>query len=304
MPKGRYTLESIEIQGDDQLDEDDIEQQLASKPSPRFLGMFSGVIYDYQVFDRYVLERDLERIERYYRARGYYRARVRAAQVTLKGRGARVRIRVEEGPPVVIVRVDVHGLESLSAGEAQRIRTATTNALPLERAFDETTFEETRTQLLRALADEGYAYARVRLSADVDLPKSAVSVGFWVEPGPKSVFGDIRFEGLGPLPEPPVRRALDLRTGDPYSQDELDEAKRALLDLGVFSAVTIDPVTESPESGHGPVRVPLVVRVERSKLRSVHLGGGVQADSCPNRHASYRRVGGRQLSWGFSKTSP
>jgi outer membrane protein insertion porin family/translocation and assembly module TamA len=175
--------------------------------------------------------------------------------------------------------VDVHGLEALPAKESRRIRAATADGLPLERPFEETAFEESRTQLLRALADEGYAYARVRSSADVDLPKNSVSIGYWVEPGPKSVFGDIRFEGLGPLPEPPVRRALDLRKGDPYSQDELEEAKRALLDLGVFSAVTIDPVTEAPETGPGPVRVPLVVRVERSKLRSVHLGGGVQADS-------------------------
>jgi outer membrane protein insertion porin family/translocation and assembly module TamA len=279
VPKGRYTLESIEIRGEADVDEEDVEDQIASTPSPRFLGLFSGFIYDYQVFDRYVLERDLERIERYYRARGYYRARVRAAQVTLKGRGAHVRIRVEEGPPVLLVRVDLHGLESLPKDEARRIRETAASALPLQSPLEEESFEEARTLILRALADEGYAYARVRSSADVDLPKSFASAGFWIEPGPKSVFGEIRFEGLGPLPEPPVRRALDVRSGDPYSQDELEEAKRALLDLGVFSAVTIDPVLEANQDNTEPVRVPLIVRVERSKLRSVHLGGGVQADS-------------------------
>jgi len=89
----------------------------------------------------------------------------------------------------------------------------------------------------------------------------------------------VRFEGLGPFPEPPVRRAFDIQSGEPYSQAALDEAKRALLDLGVFSAVSIEPDLGAPSSTGEPVRIPLLVRVERAKLRSVHLGGGVEADS-------------------------
>ena len=45
---------------DDELDKE-IEAHIATHDSPRFLGLFRGVVYDYEVFDRYVLERDLQR---------------------------------------------------------------------------------------------------------------------------------------------------------------------------------------------------------------------------------------------------
>jgi outer membrane protein insertion porin family/translocation and assembly module TamA len=81
VPGGRYDLASVRVSGNHALDDDEIEAKMATHETPRFLGLIPGVIYDYEVFNRYVLEKDLQRIERYYRARGYYRARARAARV-------------------------------------------------------------------------------------------------------------------------------------------------------------------------------------------------------------------------------
>lgn len=279
LPNGRYTLESLKLTGDHEVDDGDIEEVIASKQSPRFLGLMSGVIYDYEIFDRYVLERDLERIERYYRARGYYRARVRAARVVMKGRGASVTIRIEEGPALLLQRVDIHGLESLPPDAAKKLQAQVTSILHLQRPFEEVAFKQATDELARGLADLGFAYAKVRPNADVDLPRNVAAVGLWVQSGPKAVFGDVHIEGLGPLPEPPVRRALDIQPGKPYSQFSIDEAKRALLDLGVFSAVTIEPELGVTSVDNEPVRVPLRVTLERAKLRSIHVGGGVEADS-------------------------
>jgi outer membrane protein insertion porin family/translocation and assembly module TamA len=279
LPKGRYTLDGLTISGDHHVDDEDIEGVIASRENTRFLGLFSGIIYDYEVFDRYVLERDLVRIERYYRARGYYSARVRAARVVAKGRKVYVNIRIEEGPPVVVRRVDLHGLQALERPTVERLQSAVQSELRVDRPFEEAAFARARDELSHRLADQGYAYAAVRRAAEVDLPRNVVAVGFWVSLGPKAEFGEVRIEGLGPFPEAPVRRALDIRPGTPYSQSELDEAKRALLDLGVFSAVSIEPEVDLRKGGPRPTRVPIRVRVERAKLRSVHLGGGVQADA-------------------------
>ncbi|MFZ5893558.1 MAG: BamA/OMP85 family outer membrane protein [Myxococcota bacterium] len=278
IPQGRYTLEKLKIAGDQEVEDDEIEEVIASRPSPKFLGLFSGVIYDYEIFDRYVLERDLQRIERYYRSRGFYEARVRAARVVYKGRSAKVYIEIEEGPPVLLGRVDVHGIDELPAEVQRRI----TRRIQREMGgrgepFEETKFEAAEAELKTRLEDQGYAYVKVRRSANVDLPRHLASAGFWVELGPKAVFGPVRIQGLGPLPEPPVRRALDLKEGDPWSRSELDEAKRALLDLNVFSGVSIEPDVKDGDAR--PERVPIVVKVERAKLRSVHLGFGVRLDT-------------------------
>ncbi|MGE3669422.1 MAG: hypothetical protein AB7K71_07160, partial [Polyangiaceae bacterium] len=69
LPEGRSAVDSVEVRGNDALSEGDIEDKIATRPSPRFLGLMQGVVYDYEVYDFYVLQRELERVERLYRAR-------------------------------------------------------------------------------------------------------------------------------------------------------------------------------------------------------------------------------------------
>lgn len=277
IPHQRYALDRIEFEGNEVLDDGELEDHIASQETPRFLGLFPGVLDDYQVFDRYVLERDVERIERYYRSKGYYRARAHAARVSRDGRHVKVQIVIDEGPPVLVRRVDVHGLEAsppeLRAKAARLVR----RGMRLERPFEEERMHALEEKLVRLLGAHGYAFAEVKSGADVDLPKGLAAVGFWIEPGRLARLGSIRIEGLGKIPEGPVARALDLTPGEPYSLERLEAARQAVLDLGVFSSVTIEPDL-SPQAAQAAV-VPLRVKVEVTKLRSVRLGGGVELDS-------------------------
>jgi outer membrane protein insertion porin family/translocation and assembly module TamA len=279
-PSQRFDLASLKVTGNEQLDDEEIEERIASRETPRFLGVFPGVIYDYQVFNRFVLERDLQRIERLYRSRGYYQAHVRAARVWRSGSKVKVEIVVEEGEPVLLRRVDIHGIEHLPGAIKSEALSAATESLTLDEPFDEEKLDVASKALLRSLRDQGYAQAIARSSADVNLPKRTASAGFWVEPGERAELGEITLQGLSDLPEDQVRRTLALQPGEPYAQSELDEAKRALLDLGVFSAVSIEPQLDRATPGTaGRVRIPILVRVEKAKLRSVRLGGGVHIDA-------------------------
>ncbi|HVR20057.1 MAG TPA: BamA/TamA family outer membrane protein [Polyangiaceae bacterium] len=267
----------MKISGNDALDDDEIEAKMATHETPRFLGLIPGVIYDYEIFNRYVLEKDLQRIERYYRARGYYRARARAARVVYSGKSARVTIVIEEGPPVLVRRLDIRGIEGLNETLRSRALAAVRAELPLEEPFEEEAYIKAQDRLRAVLLDYGYASAQIRAGAEVDLPRNQASVGFRVIPHEPARIGEITIEGLGKgLPEDRVRSALGIEPGDLYSQTDLEEAKRALLDLGVFGSVIIDP---EPTKRDRLGRVPIRVRVEPSKLRSVHVGLGVGVDS-------------------------
>lgn len=278
IPHQRYALDKIEFEGNRALDDDELESHIASQETPKFLGMFQGVLDEYEVFDRYVLERDLERVQRYYRAKGYYRARARVARVYPSGRHVRVEIVVEEGPPVLVRRVDLHGMETLPPeirADADRLAK---RRMQLERPLEEERLHAVEGEITRLLAIHGYAFADVKGSADVDLPKSVASVGFWIDPGPVAHLGQIRIEGLGKIPKGPVERALDLKPGEPYSLTRLEDARQAVLNLGVFSSVTIEPDLP-PGAPERPTVVPLRVTTEVTKLRSLRLGGGVELDS-------------------------
>jgi outer membrane protein assembly factor BamA len=71
-----------------------------------------------------------------------------------------------------------------------------------------------------------------------------------------------------------LRRAIDLKEGEPYSTERLDAANQALLDLNVFAAVTVLPDLSNPATRVVPVRI----HVEPSKLHELSLGGGAEFD--------------------------
>src|SRR5262249_11496727 len=81
IPAGLSAINSVSIEGAREVNEGDVEDKIATAASPKFLGLFRGTVYDYEIFDRLKLQRDLARVERYYRARGYYGAHARAGRV-------------------------------------------------------------------------------------------------------------------------------------------------------------------------------------------------------------------------------
>ncbi|HEY8089317.1 MAG TPA: POTRA domain-containing protein, partial [Polyangiaceae bacterium] len=288
IPEGRSAVDAVSVGGARTLEGRDVEEKLATTESPKLLGLFRGVLYDYEVFDASILQRDLARLERYYRGHGFLEVHVRAAEVIpVSGNHVRVRIVVEEGPPTLVRKVTVQGLDDLPSPVATGARAAAAGALPAGARFDEDAFAKARTAVSRALTDESYAYARVRAEAQVDLATHSVDYAFTVEPGPPCVLGPITIVDVqdtsrrektstfaAPFEEPALRRNLHLLPGKPYSTAEIDASTQSLLDLEVLSSVQIVPGLTDPPS---PV-VPLTVKVQPAKLRELRLGGGFELD--------------------------
>ncbi len=296
LPSGRYALQSVKVSGNAAVDAEDIRDEIASRESPRFLGLFSGMIYDYEVFDHYIFERDLQRVERYYRARGFYHAKVRAGRVLNRtGRNVSVEILVEEGAPMIVRRLDLYGVASLPPPLLTQVRRSVEGSVGVGMRFEEQAYAASEVALKEILSDAGYAYVQIRRAADVDLANDSVGVGFWIEAGPVAQIGEVRIIGLGSIPEKPVRRALAINPGDPYSTADLVSAERALLELGVFNTVSVKPEIDPDTTILQAEVVPIVVRVEPSKLRSVRLGGGAGIDAM--RSEVHLRVGWEALNF-------
>jgi outer membrane protein insertion porin family/translocation and assembly module TamA len=265
-------VDEIEIAGADDLDTDALEEGLATAETPLLFGMIPRVL-EYRTFDPAVLAKDLERAERWLRARGYYEAKVVAARVVhIDEHYVRVELAVHPGELVRVRRVDPSGIALLPkdvAGPA-------VSALRMKQGdpFDEGEFEGDKKRLLRVLNDGGFAFAKVKAKGTVDIAKHAADVAYTVELGQRARFGAVTIEGLGEIPEKPVRDTLAIREGDPYSTSDVEDAQKALVNLGVFSSVEITEERGHPETG----TVPLKVRVREAKLRTVRLGGGSRFD--------------------------
>jgi outer membrane protein insertion porin family/translocation and assembly module TamA len=277
IPRGRSSVDAVSVVGAEQVSESDVEEKIATTPSPKFFGLFRGLVYDYEIFDRLTLQRDLARVERYYRARGFYEARARAGRVIKRSDGhVAVEIVVEEGLPTVIRRVEVQGLEKLPKDVSEHAQRRALRLLPKGDRFEEGNFGDAETDITRLLQDHGYAHATVARDAVVDVVTHTADIVLRIEPGPQAVFGKVTIEGLWGLPAAPVRRALNIKEGAPYSASELDDARQAALDLGVFASVDVIP--NLTDGGEASTVVPVLVRVEPAKLRQLRLGAGIEFD--------------------------
>ena len=286
IPNGRSVVDEVTVSNLHTISASDVEDRLATAASPKFFGLFRGVVYDYNVFDETTLQRDLARVERYLRGQGFLDATARAGRVTrLSSTHVRVDILVDEGLPTLNRNVTVRGTESLPPEERTRVGGAATKALEPGARFNEGKFKAAEAAVKRALTEHGYAYAQVTSAGQLDPGAHTADYVIVVKPGPRAMLGRITIVGLDPdgsgprvqeIPEAAVRRALDLDEGDRYSSAKIESATQALLDLGVFSAVEVTPTLANPPPADHVV--PITVHVEPTRLRVLKLGGGTEFD--------------------------
>jgi translocation and assembly module TamA len=130
-------------------------------------------------------------------------------------------------------------------------------------------------RLLTLLENHGYAFAKVDAPVAHEGPdRHVLDLSFHVVTGPQVEIGEIRFAGLKRVHERLVRRRLLLHTGEPYSAIAVEKARKDLLTLGVFAAVSVR-LGDAPDAEG---RVPLTFQMSERKRHAVGLSAGYSSD--------------------------
>jgi len=280
IPEGRYGVDAIEITGVEDLDRFALQACLATQerawlsidlskePAPTcgkppfdarrlHMPLWRWAWTDWPLYEPSVFERDLARVERWYRARGYYGASVlnttSEPEEALYGTRTdknkiRLHITVEEGEPVRVFSASLRGTDGLSASLAEDLMTIA-NGIQVDDRFDEAIFDQTKLALERSLRDAGYAAAEVEGRVDIDPKQRSAVVDFNIKPGPFSEFGEVCVEGFGKLPPRMILQASDLRPGRPFSETELEDARTRIYQMRVFSEVELVAGRRDPRTG-------------------------------------------------------
>lgn len=155
-PAGRWTVDSVRLSAGPAAEPDEVIDKLATRQNDSFL----GIPTTYEVYDPFVVQRDIQRIERYYRARGYFDAHVRDARVVRVSSGkVTVLFELDEGRPTQVSLVRIQRTERLEVAAEQAVAKAA-SVQPGDR-FDESRYEEMKSAITRALTDNGYAHGMV-----------------------------------------------------------------------------------------------------------------------------------------------
>jgi outer membrane protein insertion porin family len=254
----QWRVDKIEVSGNTKFSDNELLGDLLTNVRPWYLFWEEG-----NAFDPVTFREDLERLKRFYEARGYYRTRVIYDLMPDPETGQlQIKIEISEGPPVIIAEVNVElSGNSLSPPE-----------LPIKQGevFNEESYRKGEEVLRQFFLDQGYAHVTTERRAEVNVDRDQASVWYHAEPGPLSVFGETTVQGTVNVDPEIVLRELAYRPGEVFSPAKIAESQAKIVALDLFGLVRIVP----KEVAGKPTVVPMELQVSEKPPREIRVGIG------------------------------
>ncbi|MGE0684696.1 MAG: autotransporter assembly complex family protein, partial [Candidatus Binatia bacterium] len=222
-------------------------------------------------FDPVAFRTDIERIQRFYRAQGYYEAQVTYELVVESdSQLVTARISIDEGEPVIVSRVGLEVIDEppLTASMEETLRSKL--ALTEGSIFAEEHYQEAEAQIKAFLLDLHRGRAKVERKATVILEQHQADIQYSVEAGPVTVFGDTTIEGTKQVDPALVARELKYQPGEVFSAVAVSDSRKNILKLDLFSSVRF--IQE--DSPGEPRIIPMRVQVSEKPFREWQAGIG------------------------------
>ena len=219
------------------------------------------------VYDPDRLSLDRELLRQYYLKNGYADARVISANAELDsdGSGFFVNFTVDEGEQYTFGSVTI---ESTLAG----VNLASLNGQLLTQqgeTYNGAYIDKTVERITLAVAEQGFAFVRVKPRAIPDLASRTISLVYIVEEGPRIYIERINVVGNTRTKDYVIRREFRLAEGDAYNPILVDRAKKRIQGLGIFKNTEI-----KRRPGSSNDRVILDVEVEEQSTGELSFGAG------------------------------
>ncbi|HLT46597.1 MAG TPA: BamA/TamA family outer membrane protein [Rubricoccaceae bacterium] len=219
-------------------------------------------------FDPITLQKDVVRLERYYRRNGFPRPAVDyLVRLDTTDNDVAVLFVVAEGPPLLIDSLTFAGPGGTPAFEQldpalQAEWRAFRDRIALQQGERLTDFRlvQLQDQALGWLLEHGYAFADVSAEARVDSVAFQADVRIKMTAGPRARYGQIVVEGVESVSERVVLRELPFAPGEPFRQSELTEGQRQVFSLNLFQLAAVDVADSLSSRDAGLVGVRALVR--------------------------------------------
>ena len=222
----------------------------------------SNDIYDP---DRLNLDREL--LRQHYLKNGYADARVLSGMADLDrdGQGFYITFTVDEGELYTFGDVVVEStLANVDTGALEAGMLTQPSDI-----YNASLIEKTVERLTLTVAEQGYAFARVRPRVERDAISRTLNITYVIEEGPRVYIERINVVGNTRTRDYVIRREIRLAEGDAYNRLLVNRAKRRLNALGFFKKVTVES-----EQGAASDRVVLSFVVQEQSTGELSFGGG------------------------------
>jgi outer membrane protein assembly complex protein YaeT len=270
-------VRSFRLEGVEQIDQGRLRSVLVTKASSKLPWQ------DSKRFDRRIFEADLKRIVAFYNDRGYPDARVVLSDVqpTDDQSGVHIVVRVDEGAPLLVERLDLIGFEGLDDVKALEKQAAAVVGRPA----DATELRTLRERGIAELRDHGYPSASVRLE-ERGRAAGRMTLAIVAEPGVLANFGPAEIVGVTSVGQEVVTRQLTYQPGDLFRANDLRQSQRELSRLELFEFARVEAVaTETPGA-----EVKTRVTLTEGKPRRLNFGFGYGSEEKLRGEIDWRHV--------------
>jgi outer membrane protein insertion porin family len=219
------------------------------------------------VYDPDRLSLDRELLRQYYMKNGYADVRITTANAELDrdGSGFYITFAIDEGVPYNFGPVTLES--SLAGVDTGKVRG---DVLTVQgEVYNGAYIDKTVEKLTLAVAEQGYAFVRVKPKAVPDAASRTIGIVYTIEEGPRIYIERINVVGNTRTKDFVVRREFRLAEGDAYNPLLVDRAKQRLQGLGIFKSVEI-----KRRPGSASDRVVLDCEVVEQSTGELSFGAG------------------------------
>ena len=268
---GRPWIHTVQIDGVKHVDKKELKSKIA-------LDQTSWLpLAPKKYLDPFEIDADKKRIQAYYAAHGYFFAKVTEADVKPRGSDGKsvdVKLVVDEGPATKIDNLTTDGLDPVG-DKAQAIHRDLKLTFKRGAVFDHGKYLEKKGEVEGKLKSLGFAWANVQGEVDVNRDTKTADVTMKVDPGPKAVFGHVYLRGYEVIDPGLVLEHADIREGEPFDPQVLEDARGRIYNLGVFASVKVEYEHDPSQ----PELADVIITVHEGQFHELRLGGGFDFES-------------------------
>ena len=227
-------IKNINIIGNEKFSNDELLDRFELSE-----GSFFSFLNNNNSYSREKLEGDIENLESFYKNRGYLKFSIESSQVSLSKdlKDIYISFSLFEGKKYSISDVDVIGDIPVSISAYTKVVSA----------LEGTTYSQSQITgieefFINLLGNQGYAFAEVSPSTDIDEDLKKVKITFNVMPGNRTYTRKILFAGNNTTQDYVLRREMRQFEGAWTSDQQIENSKIRLERLGYFKQVEVETI--------------------------------------------------------------
>ncbi len=257
-PKVRIT--KIVFEGNTAFSASVLKGQMETATYSKLLSWLTG----WGALNQKKMQEDVDRLTAFYYDNGYLNVQVAQPQVVRNGTEITILIKIDEGTPFRVGRINIEGNLKFPRRELRRLLTMKSGQL-----FRGSALQRQVLALSDFYSNRGYAYVNIDPRTQLVHTSKRVNVVFVINPGHEVLIDRVNISGNTKTSDKVIRREIQVQEQEPYSAEEIRDSKVRLDRLGFFTDTRI---TTSPAAQ--PDKINLDVNVTEGNTASFQVAGG------------------------------